>query len=120
MSQKVLITFKLLNMILIDTVEVELGSHRFQVEHEVSKFWKLEAHKLGVQSTGVKGQLKKSLFFWRDVLLAPPPVLECIDCSYCLPPYSQSNHKSAISHQQFVSDAVQSLRTYESLCCKSY
>ena len=65
-----------------------------------------------------KDGLEKS--FWKDVLHAPPPVLDCIEHGYRLPlkfvppPYSQNNHKSAMLQQSFVDDTVHGLL---SNCC---
>ena len=84
-------------------------------EHEISKLWELETLEFGIQTTDVQGRLKRNISFWRDVLHAPPPVLDCINHGYCLPlkflppPYAQDNHKSASLQQQFVDEAVKSL-----------
>ena len=91
----------------------ELGNQSFQTDQEALRFW--ETDEYSVQTLDVQGQLKKNLSFWKDVLHAPPPVLDCIEHGYRLPlkflppPYSQSNHKSAISHRVFVEDAVLNL-----------
>ena len=82
---------------------------------EVSKFWKVEAITNTVQITDVQGRLKKNITFWREVLQAPPPVLECIELGYRLPlkfippAHCQQNHKSTELHSVFVDEAVQSL-----------
>ena len=91
----------------------ELGNQSFQTDQEVLRFW--ETDKYSVQTLDVQGRLKKNLSFWKDVLHAPPPVLDCIEHGYRLPlkflppPYSQGNHKSVISHRVFVEDAVLNL-----------
>ena len=83
------------------------GNQSFQRDQ---RFW--ETDEYSVQTLDVQGRLKKNLSFWKDVLHAPPPVLDCIEHGYRLPlkflppPYSQGNHKSAISHRVFVEDAV--------------
>ena len=55
-----------------------------QVTLEITQFWELES--LGaVQIADVQGRLKQCLPFWRDVLQAPPNILECIENGYRLP-----------------------------------
>ena len=68
-----------------------------------------------MQILDVQSRLKKNLSFWKNVLHAPPPVLDFIVHGYRLPlkflppPYFQGNHKSSISHWVFVDDAVLNL-----------
>jgi len=79
-----------------------------------TQFWELESHG-SVQITDVQGRLKKCLPFWKEVLGAPPNILECIENGYRLPlkfippSYSQKNHNSAGVHQDFVDEAVHNL-----------
>ena len=81
---------------------------------DITKFWEVESDEL-VQITDVQGRLSLKLAFWREVLHAPPPVLDCIENGYRLPlkfiPPSrcQPNHKSTMVHQSFVVDAVENL-----------
>ena len=66
-----------------------------EAQFEDSKFWELES---GFQILDVKGRLKQSLSFWKNILGAPPPVIDCIENTYRLPlkflppPLSQNNH----------------------------
>ena len=82
-------------------------------ESMVSKFWEAEAC-VPVPQYCVQGRLKQSLAFWKDFLQAPPPILECIENGYHLPlkflppSHSQTNHKSAELHHEFVDEAIQS------------
>ena len=70
-----------------------------QVDELISKFWEVEVSDTEPQVADVQGRLKQNLPFWREVLQAPPWVIDCIENGYCLPlkylppPYSQSNHK---------------------------
>ena len=81
---------------------------------DITKFWEVESNE-PVQITDVQGRLSLRLGFWREVLHAPPPVLDCIENGYRLPltfiPPSrcQPNHKSAMVHQSFVEDAMENL-----------
>ena len=81
---------------------------------DITKFWEVESNE-PVQITDVQGRLSLRLAFWREVLHAPPPVLDCIENGYRLPlkfiPPSryQPNHKSTMVHQSFVADAVEKL-----------
>ena len=83
-------------------------------ESVVSRFWEAEACVL-VSQDGVQSRLKHSLAFWKDVLQAPPPILECIENGYRLPlmflppSHSQTNHMSAELHHEFVDEAKQNL-----------
>ena len=83
-------------------------------ESVASRFWEAEACMPPSQDS-VQGRLKRSLAFWKDVLQAPPPILECIEKGYRLPlkfippSHSQSNHKSAELHHEFVDEAIQNL-----------
>ena len=90
--------------------------------NEDSKFWELES---GFQILDVQGRLKQSLSFWRDILDAPPPVVDCIENGYHLPlkflppPFSQNNHKSAIDNSIFVNEAVNELVVNRCACAVS-
>ena len=98
-----------------DMVEVPPDDSCAQLEQEASKYWKLDVLDLGIQATDVQGRLRKHISFWKDVLQAPPPILDCINCGYCLPlkfmppPYSCDNHTSTFLQQQFVDNAVADL-----------
>jgi len=76
------------------------------------KFWETESSELQ-QITDVQGRLKENIAFWKAVLNAPPPVLDCIKdglpLKFIPPAYSQHNHKSATTHSEFVSEAIDSL-----------
>ena len=98
-----------------DMVEVPPDDSYAQLEQEASEYWELDVLDLGIQITNVQGRLRKHISFWKDVLQAPPPILDCINCGYHLPlkfmppPYSSDNHTSAFLQQQFVDDAVADL-----------
>ena len=49
----------------------------------LAKFWEAEGS-TPVQISDVQGRLKQKLPFWKEVLQAPPPVLDCIEHGYCL------------------------------------
>lgn len=63
----------------------------------------------------VKGRLKERLSFWREVLEAPPPVLDIIERGYVLPllseptPYKQKNQASAAENCNFVDQSIAEL-----------
>ena len=73
----------------------------------LTKFWEAEGS-TPVQISDVQGRLKQKLSFWKDVLQAPPPVLDYIEHGYRLPlkcipqPFSQQNHKLTGMHHVFV------------------
>jgi len=77
------------------------------------RFW--ESDNAEIQVTHVQVHLKQNLGFWKDVLQAPPPILDCIESGYHLPlkfippSWSQPNHQSARSHRDFVDEVVESL-----------
>ena len=81
---------------------------------DITKFWEIEGNE-PVQITDVQGRLKSKLAFWRDVLQAPPPILDCIENGYRLPlkfippTHCQPNHKSTVIHRSFVEEAVENL-----------
>ena len=81
-----------------------------------SKYWELESVETQ-QIVNVQGRLKQKLVFWKEVLHAPPPILDCIEFGYrlplrfLLPPNVQSNHGSALEHCEFVNEAVSNLVT---------
>ena len=81
---------------------------------EAPKYWELDstdAH----QITDVQGRLKQKLSFWKNILHAPPPILDWVECGYCLPlkflppPYAQNNHNSTREYGDFVTEAVSNL-----------
>ena len=49
----------------------------------LTKFWEAEGS-IPVQISDVQGCLKQKLPFWKEVLQAPPPVLDCIEHGYRL------------------------------------
>ena len=70
------------------------------------------------QILNVKGRLKASAGFWVEVLQTPSPVIDWIQrrvqiTSYQkLNAFSQANHKSALEHSEFVTEAVKELLKY--------
>ena len=85
-----------------------------KMNSEITQFWELGSQGL-VQITDGQGRLKQRLPFWREVLHAPPHILECNEHDYCLPlkfippPHIQHNHQSSETHQCFVDEAISSL-----------
>ena len=81
--------------------------------HNLEKFWEIEASV--AQISDVQGRLRQNIDFWREILEAPPPIIDYIENGYRLPlkfvppPYSQWNHKSVELHSEFVNEAVQKL-----------
>ena len=82
----------------------------------VNKFWETDQEAcVPTSHECVQGRLRQSLAFWKDVLQAPPPIIECIEKGYRLPlkflppPHSQGNHKSTEIHHKFVDEAIQNL-----------
>ena len=63
----------------------------------------------------VKGRLRASLVFWKEVLCASPAVLDVIESGYVLPlmskptPFSGSNHASAVQNANFVDESIEQL-----------
>ena len=49
-----------------------------------TKYWEVENTERS-QVTDVQGRLRKKFLFWKEVLHAPPPILECIENGYRLP-----------------------------------
>ena len=80
----------------------------------LTKFWKVEGS-TPVQITDVQGRFKQKLPFLKEVLQAPPPVLDCIEHGYRLllkyipQPFSQQNHKSTELRHVLVQEALFSL-----------
>ena len=78
------------------------------------KFWEVESSGLK-QITDVQGRLKKHLMYWKNVLHAPPPILDCIENGYRLllkfvpPTHFQRNHNSTATHNEFVNEAIENL-----------
>ena len=68
----------------------------------------------------VQGRLRKKLSFWREVLQAPPSILDSIEHGYRLPlkiiPLSHvhQNHRSTELHNDFVEGVIHKLLEY---CC---
>ena len=55
------------------------------MEGETSIFWEVEANSPPDQITDVQGRLKKKILFWKEVLHAPPPIIDCITNGYRRP-----------------------------------
>ena len=78
-----------------------------------TRFWELEQN--SEQIVDVQGRLKGSIEFWRTVLNASNPVIECIEEGYKLPllslppPFIAKNQKSATNNPSFVTEAVAEL-----------
>jgi len=79
----------------------------------VGKFWELDNSES--QIVDVQGWHRKKIKFWKVVMHAPAPIIDCIENGYRLPlkfiPPSrfQTNHQSAKSHENFVNDVVKEL-----------
>ena len=77
--------------------------------------WEAQEEKLDSQIVDVQGRLRQNLIFWQQTLEALNSVLEWIQIGYKLPlkylpdRFSQSNHKSTLTHKSFVSQAVTEL-----------
>ena len=82
-----------------------MGENHTESRDLTARVW--ESDSAEAQITHVQGRLEKNLAFWKDVLQAPPPILDCIGNGYRLPlkfippPWAQLN--------QFVNEAVGSL-----------
>ena len=85
----------------------------------ITKYWEVENEQF--QITDVQGRLKTKVLYWKEVLHAPPPILDCIENGYRLPlkvippPYFQENHDSAMVNHSFVDEAIKGLFV-ESVC----
>ena len=70
------------------------------------------------QILNVKGRLKAATGFWVEVLQIPSPVIDWIQEGYKLPlikvstQFFQANHKSAVEHSDFVTEAINELLNY--------
>ena len=62
------------------------------VQSTQERSWELEGPDLELQITDVQGRLRLSMNFWRDVLKAPPPVLDWIQDGYGLPLWFAPNN----------------------------
>lgn len=77
--------------------------------------WEVQEEKTGTQIVSVQGRLRQNLEFWQHTLNAPDNVLEWIQTGYKLPlqylsdTYSQGNHKSTLTHHEFVTGAIAEL-----------
>ena len=62
--------------------------------------------------------LKAAIGFWVEVLQTPSPVIDWIQEGYKMPlvrvptQFSQANHKSALEHSEFVTEAINELLKY--------
>jgi len=67
------------------TVQIEDGINSFDGMGDqlpqFSQYWEAESV---VQVTDVQGHLKQNMSFWKNVLHAPPPILQCIESGYRL------------------------------------
>ena len=81
----------------------------------MGRFWESQHVSSDVQMSVVQGRLKSHAMFWREVLQAPPTVMDWICNGYKLPllymptPFSQKNHGSALENREFVSGAIMEL-----------
>lgn len=81
----------------------------------MGRFWESQHISSDVQMLGVQGRLKSHARFWKEVLQAPPTVMDWICNGYKLPllymptPFSQKNHGSALENKEFVSGAIMEL-----------
>ena len=57
---------------------------------ELRRYWEIEQS--ATQILDVQGRLKNQLSFWREVLQAPVPIIECIAEGYKLPLLSPPQH----------------------------
>ena len=57
---------------------------------ELQRYWELEQSE--IQILDVQGRLKNQLSFWKEVLQAPVPIIECISEGYKLPLLSPPLH----------------------------
>ena len=84
------------------------------LSESMAQYWEIEQGS-DKQITFVQGRLRERLPFWKDVLQAPLPVVECIEQGYRLPlkhlppPYVHQNHCSTRTHRDFVEGAVRDL-----------
>ena len=104
-----------------DTHDGDEGLRKSNIMVEVTEgdmvgptcFWELEQN--SEQIVDVQGRLKSSTEFWRTVLNASSPVIECIEKGYKLPllflppPFIAKNQKSANNTPSFVTEAVAEL-----------
>ena len=79
----------------------------------LTTFWEVEEGQTQVMD--VQGRLGQSLSFWEDTLDPAPWIISCIREGYKFPlrsipdRYRKPNQQSALSHQQFVEQAIQEL-----------
>ena len=80
---------------------------------ELQRYWELEESATQIQD--VQGRLKDKLCFWKEVLHAPDPIIDCISEGYKLPLLSSpptffsKNQSSACQNADFVSSAITEL-----------
>ena len=93
---------------------LDLDSQLYGTENDTShsnQFWEIE-QSTDHQIVDVQGRLKKKLSFWKDILKAPMPILDCLSEGYKLPllsptpPFTAKNRKSALENAEFVSSAI--------------
>ena len=69
-----------------ECVREELGPSVYIPDVEsttIGRCWELEESTL--QKSGVQGRLQANIEFWREILQAPPPIIDCIAEGYKLP-----------------------------------
>lgn len=54
------------------------NEHYMEGEMNIRVFWEVEAISPPGQITDVQGRLKQKIVFWKEVLHAPPPIIDCI------------------------------------------
>ena len=97
-----------------------MGTECSELDPELSRCWEIEQD--SIQINDVQGHSFSCLSFWKEVLKAPPQVLECIEVGYKLPflslsePYQKPNHKSALINHDFVNQAISDLEQSRCIC----
>ena len=90
------------------------GQEVSDLNNIVAKYWELEQGPQE-QTTNVQGRLRQHLSYWKEVLQAPLPIVDCIKHGYRLPlkvippPYTRQNHRSTVLHNDFVGGAIHEL-----------
>ena len=91
----------------VDIPDVELTT--------IGRCWELEESTR--QKSDVQGRLQANIQFWREILQAPPPIIDCIAEGYKLPllsfppQFARPNHKSALENADFVTNSLEELTT---------
>ena len=80
---------------------------------DFQRYWELEESPAQIQD--VQGRLKDNLCFWKEILHAPDPIIDCVSVGYKLPllspppTYFSKNQSSASHNADFVSSAINEL-----------